>query len=188
MTITNKQCESFGNTIRAKVEEFFTPRIAETQALIDAELAAGRNPEQYEIQGGMVTINLRKLLQKIKDMKELGMKNAELHESACDEDAVPNWIGDATKVTDIALGIAMLPMILLTGNLAMSHVDLGEVYKGKVFGGNNAFVPKVRDDILDALHIGGDVRKFINDPFNETNNFFAQGLEGLKNFLEKPFG
>lgn len=188
MTITNKQCEAFGSAIRAKVEEFFAPRIAETQTLIDAEIAAGRNPEEYEIQGGMVKINLRKLLKKINDMKELGMTNAELHENACDKDAVPNWIGDATKVADIALAIAMLPMILLTGNLAMAHVDLGEVYKGKVFGGNDAFVPKLRDDLLDELGVRGDVRAFINDPFNETNKFFASGLEGLKNFLEKPFG
>lgn len=188
MTVTNKQCEAFGNAIRQKVEEFFAPRILETQSLIDSEIAAGRDPEQYQIQGGMVTINLRKLLAKINEMKELGMKNAELHENACDKEAVPNWIGDATKVSDIALGIAMLPLILLTGNLAMAHVDLGEVYKGKIFGGNDAFVPKLRDDVLDELRIGGDIRKFLNDPFNETNNFFASGLEGLKNFLEKPFG
>lgn len=136
----------------------------------------------------MVTIDLRKLLKKITDMRELGMKNAELHENTCDKDAVPNWIGDATKVTDVALAIAMLPLILLTGNLAMAHVDLGEVYKGKVFGGDDAFVPKVRDDILDDLHIGGDVGKFIRDPTNDTSQFFASGLEGLKNFLDKPFG
>lgn len=188
MTVTNKQCEAYGDAIRQKVEEFFSPRIAETQSLIDSEIAAGRNPEQYQIQGGMVTINLIKLLAKINEMKELGFRNAALHESACDKEAVPNWVGEATKVSDIALGIAMLPMILLTGNLAMAHVDLGEVYKGKVFGGNDAFIPKLRDDVLDELHVGGDVRKFINDPFNATNDFFASGIEGLKNFLEKPFG
>ncbi|KLO56801.1 hypothetical protein AA671_25370 [Delftia tsuruhatensis] len=116
------------------------------------------------------------------------MRNAYAHEEDCDKEAVPNWVGDSQKVSDIALGIAMLPMILLTGNLAAAHVDLGEVYKGRPLGGDNAFIPKVRDDVLDFLQIGGDMRKLIGDPVNTTTAFFSQALEDLKNWLEKPFG
>ena len=188
MTITNAQCSDFGKKIREKVEEFFRPRIEATEQLIAAEIAAGRDPTQYSIQGGIATINLVKLLQKIKEMKQLGLSNASAHEEQCDKVAVPDWIGDVQKVSDIALGIAMLPFILLTGNLAAAHVDLGEVYHGKPFGGDNALIPKVRDDVLDFLQIHGDVRKFINDPVNATNDFFASGIEDLKNWLEKPFG
>ena len=188
MTITNAQCSAYGDKIREKVEEFFGPRLAETQSLIDAEKLAGRDPSMYSIQDGLATVNLIKLLEKINEMKALGMRNATSHENSCDTEAVPNWIGDAQKVSDIALGIAMLPLILLTGNLAMAHIDLGEVYKGKPLGGDNAFVPKMRDDVLDFLQIGGDVRKFINDPVNTTTDFFASGIEDLKNWLEKPFG
>ncbi|KRC76374.1 hypothetical protein ASE30_07130 [Achromobacter sp. Root83] len=188
MTITNAQCASYGQKIREKVEEFFNPRIEATEKIIADELAAGRDPAQYSIQGGIATINLIKLLDKIKESKGLGIINAQTHEGECDKVAVPNWIGDAQKVSDIALGIAMLPLILLTGNLAAAHVDLGEVFHGKPLGGENAFVPKVRDDVLDFLQIGGDMRKLINDPVNEMNSFFSQGLEDLKNWLEKPFG
>ncbi|SHM15238.1 hypothetical protein SAMN05216428_11562 [Nitrosospira sp. Nsp11] len=188
MTITSKQCTAYGDTIRQKVDEFFDPRIEETQKLIDSEIAAGRDPEKYPIQDGIATINLVRLLAKIKEMKELGKHNAAAHEDACDKEAVPDWIGDAQKVSDIALGIAMLPFILLTGNMAMAHVDLGEVYKGTPFGGPNALIPKMREDVLDFLQIGGDVRKFIKDPFNVTQDFFSQGIEDLKKWLEKPFG
>lgn len=188
MTITNAQCKAYGDTIRQKVDEFFNPRIAETQKLIDSEIAAGRDPEKYSIQDGLATINLVKLLSRMKEMKELGMNNAAAHENACDKEAVPNWIGDAQKVSDIALGIAMLPFILLTGNLAMAHVDLGAVYNGTPFGGPNALIPKIRTDVLDFLQIGGDVRKVIENPFNATQDFFSQGIEDLKKWLEKPFG
>lgn len=188
MTITNAQCANYGNVIRQKVDEFFEPRIRETQNLIDSERAAGRDPANYQIQGGIATVNLIKLLEYINQSKGQGYDAASKKEQECDAGAVPNWIGDAQKVSDIALGIAMLPIILLTGNLAAAHIDLGEIYKGKPLGGDNAFVPKVRDDVLDFLQIHGDVRKFINDPFNVTQDFFASGLEGLKKWLEKPFG
>lgn len=188
MTITNKQCADYGNTIRAKVEEFYAPRIATTQSMIDAERAAGRDPTQYSMQDGMVTVNLVVLLERIQKMKAQGLESAAAHESACDTTAVPNWIGDAQKVSDIAMGIAMLPLIFLTGNMAAAHIDLGEIYNGKVFGGDNAFLPKIRDDVLDFLQIGGDVRKLINDPFKSTAEFVGGALEDLRKFIEKPFG
>ncbi|MFM0125703.1 MULTISPECIES: hypothetical protein [Paraburkholderia] len=188
MTITNAQCKAYGDQIRAKVDEFFGPRLSETQKMIEEDTAAGHDPTHHEIQDGLATVNLVLLLKRMNEMKELGMQNAVAHENACDKDAVPDWIGDAQKVNDIALGIAMLPFILLTGNLAAAHVDLGAVYHGRPFGGENALIPKVRSDVLDFLQIHGDVRKFIEDPINVTAGFFSQGIEDLKNWLEKPFG
>lgn len=188
MTITNKQCSMYGDKIRESVDTFFNPRISETQKLIDTEEAAGRDPTQYSIQDGIVIVNLVRLLEGMKKMKDTGMTKAAEAESACDTKAVPDWIGDANKVADIAMGIAMLPFIVLTGNMAAAHIDFGEIYHGTPFGGPNALIPKVRDDVLDFLQIHGDVRKFINDPFNATNDFFVQGLQDLKNWLEKPFG
>ena len=192
MTITNAQCADFGKAIRSRVDEFYGPRISEVQKMIDEEKAAGRDPKAKEIQGGIATINLEKLLEKVNAMKAEAMNSASVHEEACDKDAVPNWIGDAQKVSDIALTIAALPFILLTGNLAAAHVDLGEVYNGRPLGGDNALIPKARDDVLDALHIEGDLRKLIKDPVNEIDSFLDQtGFrigEELQNFFRKPFG
>lgn len=188
MTITNAQCKAYGDKIRENVESFFNPRIAETQKIYDEDVAAGRDPRHHSIQDGIAEINLELLLKKMNEMRELGKSKAAEAEDTCDKSAVPNWIGDAQKVSDIALGIAMLPFILLTGNLAAAHIDLGEVYHGRPLGGDNALIPKMRDDVLDFLQIHGDVREFINNPFNETADFFSQGLEDFKKWLEKPFG
>ena len=187
-TILKKQCKDFGDRIRLSVDEFFDPRIAETQKLHDAEVAAGRDPTAYTIQDGIATINLVKLLQKMHEWKEVGKNNAAMQENACDTEAVPDWIGDAQKVSDIALGIAMLPFIVLTGNLAAARVDLGEIYKGTPFGGKDALIPQIRGDILKLLNISGATEEFIKNPFNKTQEFFVQGLEDLKSWLEKPFG
>lgn len=192
MTITNAQCAEYGNAIRAKVDEFYAPRIAEVQKMIDEEKAAGRDPRAKEIQGGVATINLEKLLEKVNAMRGEALNSASQHENACDKEAVPNWIGDAQRVADTALTIAMLPLVLLTGNMAAAHVDLGEVFKGRPLGGENAFIPKARADILDALQIHGDVRAFIMDPFNQARNFVEGAAfrleQELTNFIRKPFG
>ncbi|XUJ36600.1 hypothetical protein ACQ5SK_18605 [Bradyrhizobium japonicum] len=127
MTITNAQCRAYGNKIREKVEEFYGPRIREVEKMIDEERAAGRDPAAKEIQGGIATINLLKLRGKVNEMKAEAVTSAEVRENACDKEAVPDWIGDAQKVSDIALTVAMLPFVLLTGNMAAAHVDLGEI-------------------------------------------------------------
>ncbi|BAL06175.1 MULTISPECIES: hypothetical protein [Bradyrhizobium] len=192
MTITNAQCRAYGNKIREKVEEFYGPRIREVEKMIDEERAAGRDPAAKEIQGGIATINLLKLRGKVNEMKAEAVTSAEVRENACDKEAVPDWIGDAQKVSDIALTVAMLPFVLLTGNMAAAHVDLGEIYKGRPLGGDNALIPKARDDVLDALGIGGDVRKFIQDPWIHTRDFIRDGVfpfgKELEKFVRKPFG
>jgi hypothetical protein len=192
MTITNAQCSDYGNKIRAKVDEFYGPRISEIQKMIEEEKAAGRDPTAKEIQGGIATINLVKLFEKVSAMKNEAMNSASAHESACDKESVPNWLGDAQKASDIALTIAMLPFVMLIGNMGAAHVDLGEIYKGRPLGGDNALIPKARDDVLDALKIGGDVRQFIKDPFNRLNDFISDAgftlRQEFENFIRKPFG
>jgi len=175
MTITNSQCRAYGDEIRKKVEEFYGPRIREVQKMIEEETTAGRDPAAKSLQGGIATVNLLKLRDAVNQMKSQAMDSAAVRERDCDKEAAPNWIGDGQKLSDMALTVAMLPFIKLTGNLAAAHVDLGEVYKGRPLGGDGALIPKARDDVLNALGIGGDVRKFIQDPFAQMKNFIEDG-------------
>lgn len=176
MTITNAQCQAYGNEIRKKVNEFYGPRLSEIEKMIEEEVAAGRDPAAKQIQGGIATVNLPKLRDAIIKMKAEAMNSAATRENACDKEAVPDWMGDLQKVSDAALTIAMLPFVVLTGNLAASHVDLGEVYKGRPLGGDGALIPKVRDDVLDALGISGDARIVIKDPLNQAKVFIDGGV------------
>lgn len=47
---------------------------------------------------------------------------------------------------------------------AVSYIDLSRITSGTPLGGQNALIPKAREDILNGLGIGGDVAKVIRNP------------------------
>jgi hypothetical protein len=61
-------------------------------------------------------------------------------------------------------------VFFITGGLsqvippAARHIDVSNLFSGTPFGGPNALVPQVRDQILNQLGIGGDVANFIRNP------------------------
>lgn len=63
-----------------------------------------------------------------------------------------------------------LSIIYATNGLALLlppqvyHIDVATIMAGKPLGGDAALIPKARDDILNALHVGGTVRDIIVDP------------------------
>lgn len=192
MTITNQQCADWGNKLREQAENFYAPRIGELEKMIQEKQAAGEDPSNVKLLGGAVTINYPVLLAQVKDTKNQAITKAGLEEQSCQNGAVPNWLGDAQKASDIALTIVMLPFVALTQNYAAAHIDLGEVYKGRPLGGDNALIPKARADVLDALQIGGDARKFLENPVVEAGNAVAGAaqavVKAVEDFFKKPFG
>ena len=188
MTITNQQCSDWGDKLRDQVEKFYGPRISELEKMIQEKNAVGEDPSNVKLLGGAVTMNYPALLQQVIEAKNQAINKADQEVQSCQNNAVPNWLGDAQKSTDIALTIIMLPFILLFQNYAAAHIDLGEIYKGRPLGGDNALIPKVRADVLDALQIGGDVRKFLENPVVEVVGVVTDFVENVKNFLNKPFG
>lgn len=165
MTITKKQCSDWGNAIKLKADEFYAARLAATNELIAADNAAGRDPSKHQYEGGIATIDLNELLARTLGAKDLAYASADTQASKCDLEAVPEFLGDAQKVSDYATVLATLPYALLNKEYAeKAHIDLGEVYKGKPLGGDNALVPKAREDALNALGIGGDAAQAIRDP------------------------
>lgn len=169
--ITNKQCSDLGDQYREKINGFFDERIKPLQDDISADVAAGKDPTLHRIIFGAITliIDLPLLIEEINVARGHALEGADAQVVACDTVAVPNFVGDAQKVLDIAIGLAALPFLILTKNYASANIDLGQVYQGKPLGGPNALVPKMRGDVLDFFNVGGDVRKFIEDPFEPIN-------------------
>lgn len=169
--ITNKQCSDLGDQYREKINGFFDERIKPLQDDIASDIAAGKDPTQHKITLGAITliINLPMLIDEINVARGHALEGADAQVVACDTVAIPNFVGDAQKVLDIAIGLAALPFLILTKNYAAVNIDLGQVYQGKPLGGPNALVPKLRNDVLDFFQVGGDVRKFIENPFEPIN-------------------
>ena len=165
MAITKKQCSDWQNAIALKADEFYSARIAITGELISSDKTAGKDPSKHEYGAGIATINLNELLARTIAAKDQAYAMADEQAIKCDLEAVPDFLGDAQKVSDYATVLATLPFALLNREYAeKAHIDLGEVYKGKPLGGDNALIPKAREDAFNALGIGGDTAQAIRDP------------------------
>jgi hypothetical protein len=164
MTITSKQCDDFAFLLAEKIDSYYTPLIGNLEDEIQQIIARGEDPTKVSKLGGAAIVNYVVLIAQVKDAREAARGIASQKVKECMDGAVPNWIGDAEKAANAALVIIAMPFVVLTGNYAAVHVDLAEVYKGKPLGGDGALIPKARDDVLDSLGLGGDLRKAIVDP------------------------
>ncbi|MFM0125704.1 MULTISPECIES: hypothetical protein [Paraburkholderia] len=165
-TVYKEQCAAWGNAIRQKADEFYNHQIEETKNLIKDSIGKGLNPKAIELEGGIATVDYEILLQRTINAKNSAYADSESREATCNAAAPPEWVGDTQKITDFAMTVALLPYVALTHDYAAQKIDLGEVYKGHTFGGDNALFPKARADVLSALGIGGDTAKFLSDPVN----------------------
>ncbi|MVT02656.1 hypothetical protein CD006_08255 [Enterobacter sp. 10-1] len=166
-TATESQCTDWGNTIRSQVEKFYGHQLSEAEKMKQEAIAQGLDPANVQVEG-IATINYLKLIEDTNVAKNAALHEAERRVAQCLTEAAPEWINDIQKVTDCAMAIAILPYVLLTNNYAAEKIDLNEIYKGRTFGGDDAVIPKIRDDVLSTLQISGDVAKIISDPVNTT--------------------
>jgi hypothetical protein len=181
--VYKKQCEDWGDAIRQQADRFYDHQINATRELIQKARDEGKDSSSVELEGGIATINYERLLQDTIDAKQLAYSDADAKAAQCDANAVPDWLSDAQKTTDYAMTVALLPYVALTNRYAAAKVDLGEVYKGRTFGGDSALIPKARDEAFNALGIGGDVAKVLRDPVNEVRNAVSEAIEAATKLL-----
>ena len=181
--VYKQQCVDWGNAIRHEADRFYDHQIKATNDLIQKARDEGLDPASVSLQGGIATINYLLLLQQTIDAKSQAYAEADARAAQCDANAVPDWLSDAQKTSDFAMTVALLPYVALTKQYAAAKIDLGEVYKGRTFGGDNALIPKAREDAFNALGIGGDVAKVLRDPVNEVRNVVTNAIEAVKNAL-----
>ena len=161
--LTVSQCDDFGNRLKVEIEKFYAPRIDPVVEKINAEKKAGRDPSQYK-PNEAITINLIKLLDQIVKAKSDSYEQMAEKVSECKKGSIPDAVGEAQKFQDLVTVLTAVPFLVLLGDYRAVNVDLGEIFKGKLLGGDNAFVPQVRKETLDRLGISGDVRKIIEQP------------------------
>lgn len=163
------QCDDLGSEFTSTINSLYDERLRPLQTMIDEDLAKGSDPTKHTIAHGAITliVNLYALKAEIEAVKSQALDIKDQKVASCKADGVPNFVGDVQKIVDIAVGIAALPLILLTKNYAAVNIDVGEVYKGRPLGGDGALIPHVRDEAFDYLRIGKDdpLRKFLADPF-----------------------
>lgn len=178
-----QQCIDWGNAIRREADRFYDHQIQATKELIQKAKSDGIDPMHVTLEDGIATINYELLLHQNLDAKNQAYGEADLRAAHCDSNAVPDWLSDAQKTIDFAMTLALLPYVALTQHYAAAKVDLGEVYKGKTFGGDNALFPKAREDAFNALGIGGDAAKILRNPVHEVPNVVNDAINAIKEVL-----
>ena len=168
---TESQCDELGRKFADKINDFYNERVAPLQTMIDDDLAKGLDPSKHTIKKGAITLeaDLYKLKEQVDKVRGQSLDLKDKQVGTCKSEGVPNFVDDAQKVLDTAMGIAALPLILITKDYAAVNIDLGEIYKGYPLGGDNALIPSIRDDAFDYLHIGADdpLRHFVSNPFQD---------------------
>lgn len=176
---TEAQCSSWGREIRTQATEFYDHQIREAENLKQEAVDRGEDPNNVSVQGGIAYINYSQLIDNTLAAKAAALNEADRRENDCLNEAAPDWMTDPQKIVDYAMAVALLPYVALTNNYAAAKVDLNEVYKGRTFGGENAVIPKVRDQVFNALGISGDVKNILSDPVNTVSNTVQQIIKAL---------
>ena len=160
-------CVEEAQKAQNKVNGVYTPQLDGLRNEIKRLQDAGVDPNRYvvEFEGQFVPITYKASIVMRRYNNELShvLKKAE----GCVKNIAP--VQAATDLTVLYL-TSGLSMVLPE---RMTHIDTGQIIHGnKPFGGDGAFIPKMRDDMLDALNIGGDVRTVIVDPLKALRGLF----------------
>lgn len=155
------KCVEAGDKGYEQINVVYDPKLQLFMKISGALKEKGFDPKRYPYvtpQGGVEPVDLVELVTKLAIQKASGYKQVAKAVDDCNQGfAVPQ------KITDAAVFFA-------TGGLSavlpdrMTHVDVSQLLSGTPFGGPNALIPQLRDQVLNGLGIGGDVACIIRDP------------------------
>ena len=140
------------------VQTVYHPQLESTMETIKRLQDAGLDPNQYVVEFDDQLIPITYKYVSLKERASAAVTIAENEAENCVE---------SVEQVRQTYEIARLPATLF-GLEKQTRIDFAEIFKdGKVhkpFGGDSAFVPRAREQILKELNIGGDVAKVIRDP------------------------
>jgi hypothetical protein len=160
------KCDDFRNDALKSLSEFYDPFIIQIQADITVVEAAGGDPHKQVMNG--VVVDLYEKLNELKQQVESDAREVARQYEDCE--SRENW-APAQIATDLAIILATEGLSLIFPEKTF-HVDVREIIRdGKLLGGDNALIPKARDQILNGLGIRGDAAKVIKDPVHTVRKW-----------------
>lgn len=146
---------------KSTIDAAYLPKIDLWIKVSKAMKDKGLDPRKYPIimpDGSIEVLDLIDVVEKLAKQRAEGYSQIASAESGCEKKIEPYQ-----KAVDIGVFFA-------TGGLStvlpptMTHVDASQILSGHPLGGPGALLPKLRDDLLKGLGVGGDVGCFIRDP------------------------
>ena len=154
-------CNNAEASAHKTVDDTYLPKIDLWIKVSKALQEKGIDPHKYPVvmpNGSVEVLDLTEVVRRLTLQRAAAYGKIETAISECNQKIAPYQ-----KATDIAVFFA-------TGGLSavlppqMTHVDASQILSGHPLGGPGALIPKMREDILNGLGIGGDVAGIIRDP------------------------
>ncbi|MER8639309.1 hypothetical protein [Mesorhizobium sp. M1365] len=153
-----------------QISAYYDPRIDQVNEAIKQIVAKGGDPNSVAIKVGEKFYTLPEISAKLARDKQIGAAAVDKLITDCEQQVKPYQDVINAFVDVQTLGIAKL----LPGK--MGFVDASDILAGYPLGGPDALIPKARDDILNAIGIGGknnDLGKIIKDPLRPLKCIFG---------------
>jgi hypothetical protein len=155
---TPDQCDAVRNEIAGRLDQAFRVMTEPIKSKIDRLQKNGLDPAHW------YDPNLDKWVDHYAAMNEAAaLRNQAL--VRLENEFIPHDCDDSQLAQNIVSVATVL--VLPIAAIFPKHfgIDANAILQdGKIFGGDGAVIPTVRDKILDTLHIGGTVSDAVKDP------------------------
>jgi hypothetical protein len=160
-TMAADVCEEAGAKGFAQIDNVYDPKLQLFMKISGALKEKGFDPKRYPYvtpQGDVEPVDLTDLVTK------LALAKASAYKKVADS------VNDCNKGFETPQKVVDAAVFFATGGLSavlparLTHIDASELLKGTIFSDPNALIPKLRDQVLNGLGIGGDVACIIRDP------------------------
>lgn len=154
-------CDSAASDGKQLIDVVYLPKMDLWIKVAKAMKDKGLDPRKYPVimpDGSIEILDLVDVVDKLAKKRAEGYGQIEQAKGDCNKQIEPYQ-----KALDIA-------KFLTTGGLSailpptMTHIDASQILSGHPLGGPGALIPKLREDLLNGLGVGGDVACFIRDP------------------------
>lgn len=155
------KCEHAVSSATMNVDQVYLPKIDLWIKVAKALADKGLDPRKYPIVMPDATVEIMDLYDVI---EKLGKQRVEAYRQ------IKSAEGDCEKAIKPYQDILNVAVFFSTGGLsavlppALTKVDASQILSGHPLGGPGALIPKLREDILKGLGIGGDLACLIRDP------------------------
>lgn len=155
------KCDEATNGAKQNVDQIYLPKIDLWIKVSKALKDKGLDPRKYPVimpDGSVELLDLIDVVEKLTKQRAEAFGQIQTAGDDCNKGIAPYQ-----KALDIAVFFS-------TGGLSailpptMTKIDASQILSGTPLGGPGALIPKLRDDILNGLGVGGDVGCAIRDP------------------------
>jgi hypothetical protein len=155
------KCDEASASAQSNVDQIYVPKIDLWIKVSKALQDKGLDPRKYPVvmpDGSVEILDLIDVVDKLAKQRVEAYQQITTATNDCNNNIQPYQ-----KILDVAV-------TFVTGGLssvlppAMSKVDASQILSGYPLGGAGALIPKLREDLLKGLGVGGDLGCLIRDP------------------------